>query len=334
MSNTQAKISFKNKASNFQYSLKPMSELFPNQEMSSGNAGNLLMEVITSNSGFDQNYYFGNSHMKKLLSWVYGISARNNILLIGNAGVGKSSSIIELCARLGVPVYQLACSGKTRFQHLVGTYEMRDGSTVWVDGPLTRAMRDGGVLLLDEITRMDPGEQMNLASVLDERSTLTIPDTGEVIKPHEHFRVAATGNSGGYGDESGSYVGEKPSSFAFIDRFQKLLVEPMPEEVEMRLIKSYVPNLPETLLGSMMEMTKFARENFVGNASKRGSLPITVSTRGLKIWAMESVNYLQFRIPNPVWESFKDTILNGSPVETVTVVKEVFDQWITEKTEK
>lgn len=273
----------------------------------------------------NDNYWFDPTQLKKLLSWVYGKSARKNILLMGDAGVGKSSVIVELAARLGVPVFQMACSGKTRFQHFVGSRELVNGATKWVDGPLTRAMREGGILLLDEVTRLDPGEQMNLAAVLDERSTLTVPDTGEVIKPHALFRVAATGNSGGFGDESGAYVGEKPSSFAFIDRFQKLKINPMPEEEEIKLLKKITPDLPEEITSSMVKLASEVRKNFVGQG---GGLSLTISPRSLQAWAREAVTYQKLGIKNPIEEALKDSILNGAPEDAVATVTELYKQWL------
>lgn len=288
---------------------------------------NVFVEMLgegENTNSIDTNYWFDPVMLKKLLRWLYGESARRNIMLIGDAGVGKSSVIVEICARLNVPVYQMACSGKTRFQHLVGSRELVNGATKWVDGPLTRAMREGGVLLMDEVTRLDAGEQMNLAAVLDARSTLTVPDTGEVVKPHPRFRVAATGNSGGFGDDSGAYVGEKPSSFAFIDRLQKLKVEVMPEDVETDLLKK-VSGLPDEIVSLMIRLAKEIRKNFVGAG---GGLSITVSPRSMQVWALETAGYQKLGIKDPVWEALMDTVLNGAPEDNIKTIQELYTKWV------
>lgn len=295
---------------------------------------NLLVEIAKPGPGLvqrkpDRNYYFDRVLLKKLLNWVYGNSARRNLLLMGDAGVGKSSLIVEIATRLNIPLYQLACSGKTRFQHLVGSRELVAGETRWVDGPLTRAMREGGILLMDEVTRMDAGEQMNLASVLDGRSSLTIPDTGEVVIPHARFRVAATGNSGGFGDNSGAYIGEKSSSFAFLDRFQKIVLTPLPEEEEKKLLRLTVEKTDEPLsddiLSLMMRLTKEIRNNFVGAG---GGLSITLSPRSLQVWAMEAVSYKKLGINEPILEALRDTVLNGAPADNVKTIEELYRKWI------
>ncbi len=286
----------------------------------------VLVEVLGEAPGtsIDKDYWFDPATLKKLLRWVYGESARRNMMLIGDAGVGKSSVIVEIAARLNIPLYQMACSGKTRFQHLVGSRELVGGETRWVDGPLTRAMREGGILLMDEVTRLDAGEQMNLAAVLDARSTLTVPDTGEVVKPHPRFRVAATGNSGGFGDDSGAYVGEKPSSFAFLDRFQKIRVNPMPAVVETGLLQR-VSGLPDEIISLMTRLGNEVRKNFVGAG---GGLSVTISPRAMQVWALEAAGYQKLGIKDPVWEALMDTVLNGAPEDNIKTIKELYDQWV------
>lgn len=273
----------------------------------------------------DKNYYFDPIVLKKMLHWLYGQSARRNLMLIGGAGIGKTSLILEVAGRLNVPVFQMACSGKTRFQNFVGSRELINGQTRWVDGPLTRAMREGGIFLMDEVTRLDAGEQMNLTAVLDGRSSLTVPDTGEVVKPHPLFRIAATGNSAGFGDESGAYVGEKTSSFAFIDRFQKLSIPVMPESVERSLIEKVAPDLPDVVVISMTNLAREVASNFIGVG---GGLSVTISPRSLQVWAMEASSYQKMNIENPVWESLMDTVLTGAPENDVSVIKELFDKWL------
>lgn len=286
----------------------------------------VFVEVLGDKPGanVNQDYWFDPAMLKKLLRWVYGESARRNLMLIGDAGVGKSSVVVEIAERLNIPVYQMACSGKTRFQHLVGSRELVGGETKWVDGPLTRAMREGGILLMDEVTRLDAGEQMNLAAVLDARSTLTIPDTGEVVKPHSRFRIAATGNSGGFGDDSGAYVGEKPSSFAFLDRFQKIRVHPMPEAEETRLLKK-VSGLPDEIISLMIRLANEVRKNFVASG---GGLAITISPRSMQVWAQEAAGYQKLGIKDPVWEALLDTVLNGAPEDNIKTIQELYQKWV------
>ena len=273
-------------------------------------------------------YVFQVLLLKKLLRFLLGAPARRNLMLIGEPGVGKTSVIIEVAARLGIPVFSMACSGKTRFAHMVGGYEIKNGNTQWRDGPLVEAMRHGGIFLANEITRLDSGEQMNLAEVLDSRASITIPDTGEVVTAHPNFRFVATGNSGGYGDEMGVYQGERVSSVAFLDRFQVLKVEHMDEAAEQSLLKKLAANLPEPIINGMVKLAGEVRKNFVGRG---GTLRVIMSTRSLCVWAMETVGYSKLQgVVDPAREALLDTALNGAPEDEVGAVLEIWDRWVKE----
>ena len=274
----------------------------------------------------DPDYVFDSDLLRKMLRILLGQSARRNVLLTGEPGVGKSSVLLQMAARLNIPVFSLACSGRTRFDHMIGSHALLKGETVWKDGPLLLAMKYGGVFLANEITRMDPGEQMDMAEVLDSSGTLTNPHTGEVVRAQSGFVCVATGNTGGYGDTEGAYPGERASSPAFLDRFQKLEVTHLPKEQELALLRRVAPNVPETIAAYMVGLAQEVRENFVGRG---GSLRLILSTRSLLVWAKETAGYTDMRIgKEPIMAALEDTILNGAPKDELQAVKEIWDQWI------
>lgn len=274
------------------------------------------------------NYVFPGIFLKKMLRFFAGNPARKNLLLMGEPGVGKSSVILEIAARLNIPVFALACSGKTRFAHMVGGYEFVSGETRWRDGPLVRAMRTGGIFLANEVTRLDAGEQMNLAEVLDSGACITIPDTGEVVKAHPDFRFIATGNSGGYGDETGAFSGEKVSSVAFLDRFQKIEVHHLSPEEETDLLRKSVPSLPESVIKAMVKLAGDVRRSFVGRG---GNLRTILSTRSLVVWALEAADYAKIKgIQDPMQEALCDTVLGGCPEADRTAILEIWTKWVQE----
>lgn len=266
--------------------------------------------------------------LKKLLRFLLGNPARRNAMLIGEPGVGKTSIVNEIASRLNIPVFSLACSGKTRFSHMVGGYEIVGGNTQWRDGPLVMAMRHGGIFLANEITRLDSGEQMNLAEVLDSRASITIPDTGEVVMADPNFRFIATGNSGGYGDDSGVYQGERISSVAFLDRFQVFKVGHMDATDEQALLQKLAPSLPVAIVEGMVKLAGEVRKNFVGRG---GTLRVIMSTRSLCVWAMETVGYSKISgIVDSAREALLDTSLNGAPEDEASAVLEIWDRWVKE----
>lgn len=273
-------------------------------------------------------YVFQLLLLKKLLRFLLGNPARRNAMLIGEPGVGKTSIVNEIASRLNIPVFSLACSGKTRFSHMVGGYEIVGGNTQWRDGPLVMAMRHGGIFLANEITRLDSGEQMNLAEVLDSRASITIPDTGEVVMADPNFRFIATGNSGGYGDDSGVYQGERISSVAFLDRFQVFKVGHMDATDEQALLQKLAPSLPVAIVEGMVKLAGEVRKNFVGRG---GTLRVIMSTRSLCVWAMETVGYSKISgIVDSAREALLDTSLNGAPEDEASAVLEIWDRWVKE----
>ena len=282
-------------------------------------------ELASAYPEADPDYVFQPLLLKKLLRWIDGLSARRNVLLFGGAGVGKTSVVLEIAARLNIPVFNMACSGKTRFAHLVGSRELVGGETVWRDGPLTRAMRHGGIFLANEITRMDPGEQLDLADVLDGTSRLVVPDTGEVVLPDPQFRFAGTGNSAGFGDDTGAYVGEKESSFAFVDRFQKYEVLPLEEAEERKLLQRVAAHLTEDVRSFMLRFARESRTSFVGNG---GGLRLALSTRSLIVWAQETEGYARIKGIDPMREALMDTLLNGTPQDEKATLLELYDRWL------
>jgi len=149
---------------------------------------------------------------------------------------------------------------------------------------LTLAVRLGHVLLINEIDAIDPAELIGLNEIV-EGKPLTIPQTGAVITPHPKFRLVATGNSAGSGDQSGLYQGVLRQNLAFLDRFRLMEVGyPEPED-EMKLLADVVPSMPVTVRESMIKVANQIRKVFIGGADGGGMLSVTLSTRGLVRWA-------------------------------------------------
>jgi cobaltochelatase CobS len=271
------------------------------------------------------NFVFQPQRLMKLLRFFAGQAACNNILLIGPAGAGKTALIEQVAARLGWPVWAVSCSGKVRASHWFGTFALRDGATVWQDGPLSLALRHGGIFLADEITRLDPAEQMALVRVLD-GGEVTIPETGEVIKPHKLFRFVGTGNSGGFGDETGAYTGERVSSFAFVDRFLKMEVGYLSEDGERSLLARVVPDLPGEIRDILVRLARTIRD--ASQAAGRGDLRVNMSTRALLAVAREAWAYQMMGFANPLQEALNDVILTGTPREDREAVQTILDKFI------
>jgi hypothetical protein len=145
-----------------------------------------------------------------------------------------------------------------------------------------------------KIDAVDPAELIGLNEIV-EGKPLTIPQTGAVIMPHPKFRLVATGNSRGAGDQSGLYQGVLRQNLAFLDRFRLLEVGyPEPED-EMKLLAAVVPSMPETVRASMIKVANQIRKVFIGGQDGGGMLSVTLSTRGLVRWASLVATFKQKR---------------------------------------
>ena len=192
-----------------------------------------------------------------------------------------------MASRLLYPVYEVTGHSRLETPELVGHHALKDGATVWVDGPLTSAMRHGGIFLIDEVDLLDPGTATGLNTVLD-GAPLCIPDTGETVIPHPGFRFVATANTFGDGDMSGRYQGTLRLNAAFMDRFVVLEATFLPEVAELRLLARRAPSLPEELRKGMVRLAGMVRDQskLPSDVPRAQALEgMTFSTRTLLRWA-------------------------------------------------
>ena len=165
------------------------------------------------------NYIFARTALYELLLYLTEPS-HDALFLSGPTGCGKTSAVFEVAARLNWPLESVTLSQKSEVSDLIGAHILEHGQLRFSYGPLARAMLYGEILLLNEIDLMSPGELAALNDVLEGRALTISANNGEVIKPHPFFRVVATANSKGLGDESGAYHGVKLQNQAFLDRWR------------------------------------------------------------------------------------------------------------------
>src|SRR6056297_1760085 len=118
------------------------------------------------------------------------------LLLKGPTGCGKTRFVEHMAARLGKPLYTVACHDDLSASDLIGRYLLKGGETVWVDGPLTRAVREGGICYLDEVVEARKDVTVVLHPLTDTPRTLMIDRTGEELIAPPGFMLVASYNPG------------------------------------------------------------------------------------------------------------------------------------------
>ncbi len=118
------------------------------------------------------------------------------LLLKGPTGCGKTRFVAHMAARLGRPLYTVACHDDLSASDLIGRWLLHGGETEWSDGPLTRAVREGAICYLDEVVEARKDVTVVLHPLTDDRRILPIDRTGETLEAPPGFMLVASYNPG------------------------------------------------------------------------------------------------------------------------------------------
>ena len=118
------------------------------------------------------------------------------LLIKGPTGVGKTRFVAHMAARLELPLFTVACHDDLTAADLVGRHLIGDGETVWCDGPLTRAVRAGGICYLDEVVEARRDTTVVIHPLADDRRVLPLERTGELLEAPPGFMLVMSYNPG------------------------------------------------------------------------------------------------------------------------------------------
>ena len=118
------------------------------------------------------------------------------VLLKGPTGCGKTRFMEHMAWRLKRPLITVSCHDDLTASDLVGRYLVKGGETVWVDGPLTRAVRAGGICYLDEVVEARKDTMVVIHPLADDRRTLPMEKLGQLIEAPPEFCLAISYNPG------------------------------------------------------------------------------------------------------------------------------------------
>ncbi len=152
------------------------------------------MQAAISKEGASAPFYLPHSDECEVFTAAH--KNKMPLLLKGPTGCGKTRFVAHMAAQLGRPIYTVACHDDLSAADLIGRYLLKGGETEWVDGPLTRAVREGAICYLDEVVEARKDVTVVLHPLTDDRRILPIERTGEVLEAGANFMLVASYNPG------------------------------------------------------------------------------------------------------------------------------------------
>ena len=228
----------------------------------------------------DPDYVLVRDHAEAILrAW----EANEKVLIYGPTGAGKSSIVQQLCAITHRPFLRTNCTGDMDTSMIFGQLTAKDGSTVWIDGTVTEAVRQGAVWAWDEWDVTPPEISMGLQWLLEEDGKLFLKEmpgssTEKFITPHKDFRLVAIGNTQGQGDDTGNHAGTTVQNTATLDRFGTCIrVGYLSESVEIKMLtKKWGKYITDPVASGLVKLANLIRQGYTSN-----QLTLTMSPRAL-----------------------------------------------------
>lgn len=181
------------------------------------------------------------------------------VFIAGPSGLGKTYLVEQVCANIKRELIRVNFSVETDQTDLIGGPTLIDGNISFQEGPVLNCLRNGYVLLLDEIDRCNAANILILNGILEGRGFYN-PKTGEYIKAHPNFTVIVTANSKGFGDETGKYLSQILDS-AFLERFYITFEQDFPlEKIEKKILSKHLED--EEFVDKLVTWARVIRRTF------------------------------------------------------------------------
>ncbi len=123
-------------------------------------------------------------------------AAQIPVLLKGPTGCGKTRFVAHMAHKLDRPLITVACHEDLSASDLVGRYVLEGDEMVWLDGPLTQAVRMGAILYLDEVVEARKDTMVVIHPLADHRRQLYIDKLGAVLNAAPGFMLVVSYNPG------------------------------------------------------------------------------------------------------------------------------------------
>lgn len=266
----------------------------------------------------DEDWVGGDTEMAHMGALALAMQDDLNVLIVGPPGLGKSTLVRELAALVGQPVRRFQMDGEIRKSDLIGNKEIivdpvsGQAVTSYVDGPLVEAAELGHWAILEEFDSSPSAVTFALHSMLENPRQYFVAGSKRAVEFNKRFRVIATANTLGYGDETGLYAGTAPMNEALLDRFGLVIRMDYPKkDNEVSILVSRTKIKPE-IARIMVDVATKVRES-----QKQEQMMTSLSPRRLINWA-----HVAKRLGNST-QAAALTITNKLPPNDAKVVAEL-----------
>lgn len=133
---------------------------------------------------------------KEIEVFEHAAANRLPVLLKGPTGTGKTRFVEYMAWKLGRSFLTISCHEETSATDLIGRFIIKGSETVWLDGPLTTAVKNGAIIYLDEVAEARPDVIVAIHPLTDFRRQLYIDKLAETINAHDDFLLVASFNPG------------------------------------------------------------------------------------------------------------------------------------------
>ena len=265
----------------------------------------------------DPNYIFRPYELFRVL---YAIITNQRCYLHGHTGTGKTTLVEQVAALLLWPCMRINFDSEITRMDLIGrdVLSSEGGATIstFVDGILPQAMMGPYITVCDEIDFVRPDVAYVMQRAFEGNGLMLTEDGGRIVKPHKMFRMFATGNTVGQGDEYGMYQGARPQSMAMLDRFTVWIkVDYMSKGDRMKLLKSTAPNLDGNALD---KINQYVGEHLEAFTTSKVLQPI--SPRTYMAFASAVELFTSMSVPDPIEQALSTTILDRASVQDRAVL--------------
>jgi len=275
----------------------------------------------------DRDYQFQGTVLMRIL---YALLTNKRTYLHGHSGTGKTTHVEQVAAHLFWPFMRVNFDSEITRMDLIGrdTLVQESGTTVskFVDGILPQMMSGPYIGCFDELDFVRPDVAYVMQRMFEGNGLMLTEDGGRIVKPHGMFRMFATGNTVGQGDEFGMYQGARPQSMAMLDRFTVWAhVDYLSERERAKLIETRVPSLAKDMVA---KINKYVTEHIEAFKTSKVMQPIT--PRGYIDLAASLTMFLQVfpssKSSKAIEQAVEMTVLDRASVQDRAVLKGIVNR--------